>query len=157
MVRLNGSVDFSRSPHVSPVSLPNHLEDFAGQRCHVSGWRKNSSKGGTYQNVLNEVQLPIVNNSQCQSMLRETNLGRFFRLDEGFLCAGGEEGEDACDVVTWRGDGGGPLVCKINGISKLAGIVSWGMRRNGLRDVPGVYVKVSNYVKWVQDQLLQSN
>ena len=54
----------------------------------------------------------------------------------GFLCAGGEEGKDAC-----KGDGGGPLVCSVGGVWHLAGIVSWGIGC-GERDIPGVYVKV---------------
>jgi secreted trypsin-like serine protease len=82
-------------------------------------------------------------------MLKRTRLGPSFQLHQGFICAGGEEGKDAC-----KGDGGGPLVCEINGISQLAGIVSWGIGC-GEQSVPGVYVKVSHYGTWIQDQLLR--
>ena len=61
MIRLKGYVDYTRNPHVSPVCLPDHLEDFAGERCHVSGWGKDAFDGGAYQHVLKEVELPIHN------------------------------------------------------------------------------------------------
>ena len=61
MIRLKGYVDFTRNPHVSPICLPDHLEDYAGQRCHVTGWGKDAFNGGAYQHVLKEVELPIHN------------------------------------------------------------------------------------------------
>ena len=66
-----------------------------------------------------------------------------------FLCAGGEEGKDAC-----KGDGGGPLVCEVGGVWQLAGIVSWGLGC-GTRDIPGVYVRVGHYSHWIQEMMLQ--
>ena len=41
-----------------------------------------------------------------------------------------------------QGDGGGPLVCEDAGYYELTGLVSWGFGC-GRKDVPGVYVKVS--------------
>ena len=52
--------------------------------------------------------------SACEGELRlarkpnrnKPTLGRNFRLDSSFLCAGGNKNEDTC-----IGDGGSPLVC----------------------------------------------
>jgi secreted trypsin-like serine protease len=97
--------------------------------------------------VLKEVEVPVISHRQCEAMLRQTRLGPDFALHPGFLCAGGEEGKDAC-----TGDGGGPLVCDVNGVWQLAGVVSWGVGC-GERDVPGVYAKVSQYDDWIQRHL----
>lgn len=62
----------------------------------------------------------------------------------------GEEGNDAC-----QGDGGGPLVCQDDGFFELAGLVSWGFGC-GRVDVPGVYVKVSSFIGWI-NQIISVN
>ena len=60
-------------------------------------------------------------------------------VTEDMLCAGGEEGEDAC-----RGDSGGPLVVEGSGQQfYLIGVVSWGVGC-GRPGLPGVYAEVSS-------------
>ena len=73
MIRLKGYVDFTRNPHVSPVCLPDLREDFAGQRCHVTGWGKDAFDGGSYQHVLKE-GMPYKINVIVQSVLYEVKL-----------------------------------------------------------------------------------
>ena len=78
------------------------------------------------------------------------------------MCAGGEVGKDAC-----VGDGGSPLVCQVSSILTMlsltiyydpppqaksgrwtvVGLVSWGI--GCASDIPGVYVKVSQYRDWI--------
>lgn len=50
---------------------------------------------------------------------------------------------------------GGPLVCQDDGFFELAGLVSWGFGC-GRIDVPGVYVKVSSFIGWI-NQIISVN
>ena len=119
IIRLNGYVDYARkygvlisgagdveksdqthfcSPHINPVCLPDRFENFNGRRCFVTGWGKDAFVGGNYQQVLKEVEVPVIPDGVCENNLRRTRLGPGFALHKGFLCAGGEEGKDACKV-----------------------------------------------------------
>ena len=87
------------SPHISPVCLPDSFADFSGKTCYVSGWGKDAfGSRGDFQHILKEVDIRIVDHYRCQNALRQTRLGKDFKLDDGMLCAGGEEGKDACKV-----------------------------------------------------------
>ena len=55
----------------------------------------------------------------------------------------------------FQGDGGGPLVCEDSGYNELTGLVSWGFGC-GRKDVPGVYVKVSSFIGWI-NQIISVN
>ena len=103
---------------------------------------------GQFQVVMKKVDVPMVPNTECQTLLRATRLGRRFRLHPSFVCAGGEKDKDAC-----RGDGGGPLVCPIDPedpdtLYTQVGIVAWGIGC-GQENVPGVYTSVAEQVCWM--------
>ena len=55
----------------------------------------------------------------------------------------------------FQGDGGGPLVCEDSGYYELTGLVSWGFGC-GRKDVPGVYVKISSFIGWI-NQIISVN
>ncbi|XP_044590187.1 uncharacterized protein LOC123268853 isoform X2 [Cotesia glomerata] len=145
ILKLDHDVDFEKNPHISPACLPNPHDDFTGTRCWTTGWGKDAfGDFGKYQNILKEVDVPIVSNAVCENQMKRTRLGPSFNLHSGFICAGGEEGKDAC-----KGDGGGPMVCERQGIWHLAGVVSWGIGC-GQPGVPGVYTRVSHYLDWIR-------
>uniref|UniRef100_A0A2A4JWX3 Phenoloxidase-activating factor 2 n=1 Tax=Heliothis virescens TaxID=7102 RepID=A0A2A4JWX3_HELVI len=144
ILKMDHPVEWTKYPHISPACLPDKYTDYAGQRCWTTGWGKDAfGDYGKYQNILKEVDVPILSHGQCQQQLRQTRLGYNYELNPGFLCAGGEEGKDAC-----KGDGGGPLVCERSGTWQIVGVVSWGIGC-GQPGVPGVYVKVAQYLDWI--------
>ncbi|XP_050671823.1 uncharacterized protein LOC126970132 isoform X2 [Leptidea sinapis] len=144
ILKLEHPVDWTKYPHISPACLPDKYTDYSGQRCWTTGWGKDAfGMNGKYQNILKEVDVPVLPHGLCQQQLRQTRLGYNYELNPGFLCAGGEEGKDAC-----KGDGGGPLVCERGGTWQLVGVVSWGIGC-GEAGVPGVYVKVAHYLDWI--------
>ena len=62
---------------------------------------------------------------------------------------------NSVDLYFLQGDGGGPLVCEDSGYNELTGLVSWGFGC-GRKDVPGVYVKVSSFIGWI-NQIISVN
>ena len=108
-------------------------------RCWVAGWGKDSSSG-SFQVIQNRVDVPILpNRDDCQRRMQRAlgNAGRNFRLSQSEICAGGEEGKDACD-----GDGGAPLVCKSDENRwHVVGLVTWGVDC-AQKGVPGIYANI---------------
>ncbi|XP_055621862.1 phenoloxidase-activating factor 2-like [Toxorhynchites rutilus septentrionalis] len=139
------------SPHIRTICLPNDDESFDDSRCKAAGWgKKEFHAKEKYAKIMKKVELPIVPRKKCIQQLRKTRLGAFYQLHSSFICAGGEEGIDTC-----TGDGGAPLVCsRGNGEYVQSGIVAWGIGCGG-QDVPGVYVKVSEFLEWIEDHLQQ--
>lgn len=164
LLKLHGQAELKDG--VCLVCLPargvNHA---AGKRCTVTGYGYMGEAGPIPLRV-REAEIPIVSDTEC---LRKVNAvtEKIFILPASSFCAGGEEGNDACQVCAYttskyikiillqQGDGGGPLVCQDDGFYELAGLVSWGFGC-GRVDVPGVYVKVSSFIGWI-NQIISVN
>nr|CAI5819317.1 unnamed protein product [Callosobruchus analis] len=143
------------APHIGTICLPVQDQEIESSSCFVTGWGKDAfGLKGKYQAILKKIQLPTVEFQQCEEKLRKTRLGRFFKLDKSFMCAGGEHGRDAC-----TGDGGSPLACPDPlhpGRYIQAGIVSWGIDC-GQPEVPGVYANVAKFRTWIDSHMERLN
>ncbi|VEN54838.1 unnamed protein product [Callosobruchus maculatus] len=133
---------------VNKICLPPKGENLENRTCSLAGWGRGSEMDG--RRVLKKVDLPIVPLRECQARLKEsTHLSKEFVLDESQMCAGGEQGRDACD-----GDGGAPLVCYVPYEDRYfqVGIVSFGAKC-GDSGVPGVYTDVTVLRPWIEEEL----
>ncbi|CAF4888614.1 unnamed protein product [Pieris macdunnoughi] len=142
--------------HVGVVCLPppGTVRTPTGTRCLATGWGKDKFQNGHYQNILKKVELPVVDRRYCQYLLRRTRLSHHFKLHKSFMCAGAESDNDTC-----KGDGGAPLACPIpdqNDRYVQNGIVSWGIGC-GEDGLPGVYVDVTFFRRWIDDQMATRN
>ncbi|KAK7076581.1 Trypsin-like serine protease [Halocaridina rubra] len=146
LLHLSQPVATQTLPHIGTACLPEQGQIFHGQACWVTGWGKDAfEQGGSFQNLMKKVDVPIVDPFTCESRLRNTRLGPSFILDKNsFLCAGGIFGKDAC-----TGDGGAPLVCPTNRGWTVVGLVAWGIGC-ATSEVPGVYVNIPNYVSFIR-------
>ncbi|XP_077294936.1 trypsin-like serine protease domain-containing protein masquerade [Arctopsyche grandis] len=147
LLKLHGQAELKDG--VCLVCLPARgVSHAAGKRCTVTGYGYMGEAGPIPLRV-REAEIPIVSDAEC---IRKVNAvtEKIFILPASSFCAGGEEGNDAC-----QGDGGGPLVCQDDGFYELAGLVSWGFGC-GRVDVPGVYVKVSSFIGWI-NQIISVN
>jgi hypothetical protein len=104
---------------------------------------------GGSADVLQEVQVPVVDDSACDPLYEDT-LHR-----KAMLCAGGVEGKDSCS-----GDSGGPLlVLGPDGPASdvQVGVVSFGGHRCGDASQPGVYAEVAYVADWIESILCQQS
>lgn len=83
-----------------PICLPREGEDFTGRMATVTGWGR-LKYGGGVPSVLQEVQVPIMENHVCQEMFRTAGHAKV--ILESFLCAGYANGQkDSCEVFFLR-------------------------------------------------------
>merc|ERR1712243_462610 len=142
-------------PYVNTACLPSCADQFdyqfsngTGVRCFVAGWEKDEHDG-SFQFIPKKVDLPLVNDNQCEASLQtalnaqKPGAGDRFRIHPSEICAGAEVGKDAC-----TGDGGSPLVRQAkSGRWTVMGLVAWGV--GCASDLPGVYVRMSYFKDWI--------
>ncbi|RZF38774.1 hypothetical protein LSTR_LSTR008144 [Laodelphax striatellus] len=134
-------------PNIIPICVPEDDTSFVGSTAYVTGWGR-LYENGPLPSVLQEVSVPVINNTVCETMYRAA--GYIEHIPEIFICAGWRKGGfDSCE-----GDSGGPMVIqRPDRRWVLAGVISWGI---GCAEPnqPGVYTRISQFRDWI-NQILQ--
>ncbi|XP_018563286.1 chymotrypsin-1-like [Anoplophora glabripennis] len=140
LVHLAEPLEFNEN--VQPIQLPKAFEPIPELSTAVlTGWGLNSSTNGDLQETLQEVNITVYSDSQCEILHAET--GPTSRITH--VCAGiPEGGKGQCS-----GDSGGPLVFDGTQI----GIVSWSIKPCAREGYPGVFTKVSTYIDFLNCNL----
>jgi len=149
LLRLDTPVAFTK--YILPICLPDKDLKITGKKGYISGWGKTFEDGPSPE-LLNQVDVPILSNSECNNMFKLAALDEHVSEDI-WVCAGYREGgKDAC-----KGDSGGPLSVADgdgdNTIWSLGGIISWGPYSCGEKYRPGVYTRVANFVTWIRENI----
>ncbi|GBP31772.1 Phenoloxidase-activating factor 3 [Eumeta japonica] len=122
----------------APVCLSSDYDIEPNEMALLVGWGELSGQKSliSHQQIL---ELPIVPLEMCQKTFEES-----VPVQEGHLCAGGEEGKDAC-----TGFGGAPLLLRRGVGYEQVGLVSFGSKNCGGKDVPSVYTNIPHYYTWI--------
>merc|ERR1711893_13651 len=132
LIQLSTAIDMS-NPFVSAINLAEGSQDYAGQRCIISGWGRLYG-GGPLPNVLQKAETTVLSNSQCSSYWGSN-------INAGHVCIfNSGDGITSCN-----GDSGGPLVCG----NTLVGVTSWGPT-GCLTYLPAGYTRVSYFRDWIR-------
>ncbi|KAG8035020.1 hypothetical protein G9C98_005442 [Cotesia typhae] len=140
ILELEKPVEFDA--HIVPICMPDDNTDYVGRMATVTGWGRVKYNGGV-PSILQEVQVPIMENSVCQEMFRTAGHSKL--ILDSFLCAGYANGQkDSCE-----GDSGGPLMMeKPDGRWFLVGTVSHGIKC-AAPYLPGVYMRTAYFKPWL--------
>ncbi|XP_064081998.1 trypsin-1-like [Macrobrachium nipponense] len=143
LLELSGEATFSE--RIGTVCLPIAEDVVPGKLAIVTGWGY-TEYGGSLSDVLREVEVSLITNSQCKKLYSGLTT-----ITSNMLCAY-SSGKDAC-----QGDSGGPLVTQLEDRRwVLAGIVSFGYRC-AYPNTPGVYTNVVNYVSWITGMIASTD
>ncbi|XP_067135038.1 trypsin II-P29-like [Centruroides vittatus] len=138
ILELDKPVPLERSSDLRAAILPPQDSSLSpGTICTVWGWGRLSYEGGR-PHILQQVDVPITSREDCQRHLAH-------EITSNMICAGGEEGKDAC-----LGDSGGSLLVQAENYYIASGIVSFG-KNCALPGVSGVYTDVSRYTDWIYE------
>ncbi|XP_041969724.1 CLIP domain-containing serine protease 2-like [Aricia agestis] len=147
LLRLAREVQFD--DFVKPICLPTEAallkNNFEGYDLQVAGWGKTNNASASQVKL--KISLPVYDHKKCQD--------QYFRqgrnVTDKQFCVGGKARKDTC-----RGDSGGPLMGQVSFGKRWAvvGVTSYGPSPCGTEGWPGIYTRVTPYLKWIQDNMI---
>ncbi|KAL1490525.1 hypothetical protein ABEB36_013203 [Hypothenemus hampei] len=139
LLYLERNIEFSNS--IQPIRLPESNEVYApGTIATVLGWGVDSEWAYDYQEHLQKVEVPIINNTDCEELYNEFYITGY--ITARVICAGYRTAiGDRC-----YGDWGGPLVQN----DTLIGLVSW-IYICDPSLTPSVYSNVQSVRDWIRE------
>ncbi|XP_072933107.1 venom protease-like isoform X2 [Epargyreus clarus] len=140
---------------IRPICIPKNSElrarSFENYNPIIAGWGDTEFHGPSASH-LQVLQLPVVSNSHCAEVYAPYKAQV---IDKRVLCAGYKDGgRDAC-----QGDSGGPLMQPIWNSETFTtffyqiGVVSFG-KRCAEAGFPGVYTRVTEFIPWMEKNML---
>ncbi|RWS00784.1 Serine proteinase stubble-like protein, partial [Dinothrombium tinctorium] len=131
---------YPKQKHSNSVCLTRSYRHLKG-KILVSGWGEISDEGD-FSHHLMYGDLDLLNDKPCEKNYEFYNRTLM-------VCIGELSGaKDSC-----FGDSGGPAVANRTNRYFLIGIVSFGKRSGcDIPGVPGVYTRVTHYIKWIEEK-----
>uniref|UniRef100_U5EP40 Putative trypsin-like serine protease n=1 Tax=Corethrella appendiculata TaxID=1370023 RepID=U5EP40_9DIPT len=139
VIKVNES--FVLNENVTRINFPER-DSIPSGNATLTGWGSMSiTERPNAPNILQTVRLPIIEYEECSNLWNTTQLAA------SNVCAGELNGsKSGC-----KGDSGGPLVQTDGDLNVVQiGVVSWGSFPCGAEDKPGIFVRVSHFVNWIQ-------
>ncbi|XP_026326214.1 serine protease snake-like [Hyposmocoma kahamanoa] len=139
------------SAQVQPACL--WTDDITFNKGSICGWGVTAERQDNQKpRGLMKAAVNVINSQTCDTLLKPSCNRNWCGLQDHQFCAGKLEG----GVDTCQGDSGGPLQVSIplrnpsqGYMYHIAGIVSFGVGC-GREKSPGVYVKVSSFLDWIE-------
>lgn len=134
------AVDIEPIPFNTDTAIP---ANDASSVVTVIGRGNTSSYGDLFEDVLRQVDVPVVPTAECAAAYDDQ------MITDSTICGGdlAVGGIDSC-----QGDSGGPLVMKVGEQMTLVGVVSWG-EGCAQAKLPGVYTRISHVSSWIAEQI----
>ncbi|XP_052562410.1 trypsin-5-like [Culex pipiens pallens] len=141
--------EYDTTKEIDPLCLYGSEEDLpSNENLTVVGWGWTNTGTHNVSDILQKGTVRTTNLNSCQTSYKGVKRS----ITSHHLCAQGEADANGVYTDACSGDSGGPLVKLVDSKYHLLGIVSIG-HDCGLKNYPGVYTRVANYLDWIIAQL----